>query len=110
MLDRLRVEPGSPAGIAERDSGNRLGLEKDEGEAAEADAPVVVPEAAVRRDDAESFVWVVEEGRVRRVAVETDGKTDGGFRVKAGLRGGEAVVTGDVTLSEGDAVTVAEPG
>ena len=33
MLDRLRVEPGSPAGIAERDSGDRLGLEKDEGEA-----------------------------------------------------------------------------
>jgi PPK2 family polyphosphate:nucleotide phosphotransferase len=33
VLDRLRVEPGSPAGIAERDSGDRLGLEKDEGEA-----------------------------------------------------------------------------
>ena len=32
MLADLRVEPGSPAGIAERDPEDRLGLDKDEGE------------------------------------------------------------------------------
>ncbi|MBM4266972.1 MAG: efflux RND transporter periplasmic adaptor subunit [Deltaproteobacteria bacterium] len=86
-----------------------LSEDKSAGETTEADVPVVVPEGALRRDDAESFVWVVEEGRVRRVAVETDGKTETGFRVKSGLRGGEAVVTGDVTLSDGDAVAIGEP-
>jgi PPK2 family polyphosphate:nucleotide phosphotransferase len=32
VLDRLRVDPGSPAAIAERDPSDRLGREKDEGE------------------------------------------------------------------------------
>ena len=32
MLDRLRVDPGSPAAIAARDPADRLGLEKHEGE------------------------------------------------------------------------------
>jgi PPK2 family polyphosphate:nucleotide phosphotransferase len=32
MLDHLRVEPGSPPRIAERDPGDRLGLDKDHGE------------------------------------------------------------------------------
>jgi PPK2 family polyphosphate:nucleotide phosphotransferase len=32
VLDRLRVDPGSPAAIAARDPGDRLGLEKHEGE------------------------------------------------------------------------------
>ena len=32
MLDGLRVEPGTPPRIAERDPGDRLGLDKDDGE------------------------------------------------------------------------------
>jgi PPK2 family polyphosphate:nucleotide phosphotransferase len=32
MLDGLRVEPGTPAGIADRDPADRLGTEKDDGE------------------------------------------------------------------------------
>ena len=33
MLDHLRVEPGSPPRIAERDTGDRLGLDRHDGEA-----------------------------------------------------------------------------
>jgi PPK2 family polyphosphate:nucleotide phosphotransferase len=33
MLDGLRVDPGTPARIAERDTGDRLGLDKEEGDA-----------------------------------------------------------------------------
>ncbi len=32
MLDGLKVEPGTPAGIADRDPADRLGTEKDDGE------------------------------------------------------------------------------
>jgi len=68
---------------------------------------VLVPAAAVRREGAESFVWVVREGRARRVRIETSGETGSQARVVSGLSGGESVVVGDAALREGARV---EPG
>ena len=68
---------------------------------------VLVPAAAVRREGEESFVWVVREGRARRVHVETSGEAGSQARVVAGLSGGESVVVGDASLREGARV---EPG
>ena len=55
---------------------------------------VSVPADAVHSDGAETIVWLVKEGRLERRVVEA-GPTSGGMReVRAGLTGGEVLVTG----------------
>jgi RND family efflux transporter MFP subunit len=76
--------------------------------AAGAAAPkaVLVPARALQRDNDGSFVWVVEDGRVRRAPVETSGEAGDRVRVVSGLGGGETVVVGEATLEDGQRVAV----
>ena len=71
---------------------------------------VLVPSGAVQRDNDGSYVWVVDEGRVRRAKVETAGDSGDRVRIVAGLSGGEAVVVGDTALHEGTRVTTTSKG
>lgn len=77
-----------------------------------ADAPpaVLVPARALQRDNEGSFVWLVEDGRVRRARVETSGEAGDRVRVVSGLRGGETLVVGEVTLKEGQRVATSAKG
>jgi len=66
---------------------------------------VLVPQAAVRRDDhGDSIVWTVADGRTRPVRVETGGSVGERVRVTTGLDGGETVVVSDEELAEGQRV------
>jgi RND family efflux transporter MFP subunit len=80
-------------------------LQAGESDTAEQPA-VLVPAGAVRRDEqGDSFVWVVNDGRVRRQTVETGGDVGDRVRIASGLNGGEAVVIGDSELRDGQRVT-----
>ncbi|MEW6271007.1 MAG: efflux RND transporter periplasmic adaptor subunit [Thermodesulfobacteriota bacterium] len=76
----------------------------------QAEKAVLVPASALHRDNDGSYVWVVSEGRVKRADVETAGDVGDRVRVASGLVGGEAVVVGDASLSEGQRVTTPERG
>ena len=80
----------------------RISIDYDE----RADA-LTVPRAALLEDDAEPAVFVVEEGKARRVPIEL-GYLDGEWaEVRDGLEEGARVVTaGKVTLRDGSAVQV----
>ncbi len=82
----------------------------DEVTAAEANETVVlVPAAALQRDNAGSFVWRVVEDKVQRVAVDTGGNSGDRVIVTSGLEGGEAVVAEAVELHDGARVEVRSP-
>lgn len=68
---------------------------------------LTVPRAALLEDDAEPAVFVVEEGKAKRVPIEL-GYLDGEWaEVRGGLEEGAQVVTaGKVTLRDGSAVEV----
>src|SRR5690606_6321315 len=68
---------------------------------------LTVPRAALREDEAEPAVFVVEDGKARRVAIEL-GYLDGPWaEVRGGLDEGAQVVTaGKVTLRDGSSVQV----
>jgi multidrug efflux pump subunit AcrA (membrane-fusion protein) len=53
---------------------------------------VTVPAAAVMSEGKEKFVWIVDDGRVNRVAVEAAEPREGRVLVRRGLKGGEKVV------------------
>jgi HlyD family secretion protein len=77
---------------------------------AEAGRPgVLVPRRAVRGEPSAPFVWLVDDGRARRVAL-TLGKPFGDqVQVTTGLSGGETVIVGDVpSLHDGQPVVVRE--
>lgn len=71
---------------------------------------VLVPSAAVRRDGSDrTFVWKVDQGRVRRVAVETGGQVGDQVRITSGLAADDVVVVSDdKNLRDGSAVTLAD--
>jgi HlyD family secretion protein len=70
---------------------------------------VLVPASAVHRDArGDSFVWIVDEQRVRRLDVQTAGEAGDRVRVNGGLHGGETLVLGDTELREGQKVVVRE--
>jgi multidrug efflux pump subunit AcrA (membrane-fusion protein) len=69
---------------------------------AQAGEAILVPEAAVRQDErGDTVVWVVDEGRARRVRVQTGGSANGRLRITSGLKGGEVVVVGESPSSDG---------
>jgi RND family efflux transporter MFP subunit len=73
-------------------------------------ALVLAPREAVRSEGGASYVWVVTEERLRRVAVETAGERSGKLAIAKGLSGGEALVIGPAEgLEEGQRVEVASP-
>lgn len=81
--------------------------------AAGSDAPPVVlaPPAALRSDASGAYVWAVTRGRLRRIAVETAGRSGGRVVVTSGLAGGEQLVLGDGKgLAEDMRVQVREGG
>ena len=53
---------------------------------------VFAPQAAVKTDEKGSYVWLVEDERVRRAAIETGDVQNNRIRIKNGLKGGERVV------------------
>lgn len=69
---------------------------------------VSIPAPAVRSLDGKSFVWVVRDGRVAKVDIETAGAVGDKVRVVSGLRGGEQIVVtpDDSKLRDGAAVVV----
>jgi RND family efflux transporter MFP subunit len=70
-------------------------------------AVVLVPRAALRRDDREAYVWLVRDGRAHRQPVATGAELGDQVQVTAGLAGGETLVSGDATgVSDGAAVRV----
>jgi HlyD family secretion protein len=69
---------------------------------------VSIADGAIRVEEGEAFVWSVEDGRARRIAVEVIARTGGRTRV-SGLSGGEAVVVGLAELDEGRSVSVRQP-
>ena len=77
------------------------------GDVAEA---VVVPQGAVRQEGEESYVLVIENGRVVRRAVVLGARDEasGEVGIASGLRAGEQVIAApSATLAAGTAVTVA---
>lgn len=69
------------------------------------DPLVVVPAAAVRRNErGEAFVWLVRDGRVEARPVAVGDALGGRVRVTAGLDGGEWVVVGNAALRPGQRV------
>jgi HlyD family secretion protein len=73
--------------------------------AAAAAAGAVISRGGLRRDDAgRSYVWVVEDGRSRRVDVEAGESLGDRTVVLSGLRGGERVVIGAAPEREGQRV------
>jgi RND family efflux transporter MFP subunit len=66
---------------------------------------VLIPAAAAQRDEqGDTFVWVVDDDRVRRQTIETGGDAGDNVRVASGLKGGEAVVVGNTVLRDGQRV------
>ena len=71
-------------------------------------ASVLVPAAAMRRDDqGNNFVWVADDGRARRAPVESSGSVGDRARITSGLKGGEALIVGDVLLHDGQRIQLA---
>ena len=96
MLDHLRVEPGSPPRIAERDPADRLGLDKDDGERSLARLVERIDELQylLYAEDRRSVLLVLQgldasgkDGVVRRVfaGVNPTGVKVTSFRVPAGV-------------------------
>ena len=75
-------------------------------------APIVLaPRAAIRRDEHESYVWVVADEHVRRRAVSVATELGDQVQVASGLAGGETLVVGDASgLVDGAAVKMAAAG
>jgi HlyD family secretion protein len=94
------------------DMSARITFLADPPAAGQAEQPaVLVPAAALRRDgQGTNFVWVVNDGRAQHTAVETAGDVGNRVRITSGLKGGEAVVTGDPPTRDGQRVTIARQG
>ena len=95
------------------DMGVRVAFLEEHGspDAPEVPIGVLVPRDAVGRDAAGDFVWVVQEGAVRRRPVTVSDRQGARILVSRGLQGGERVVTslGEellASLSEGKRVAV----
>jgi RND family efflux transporter MFP subunit len=70
--------------------------------------PVLAPRSAVRSDESGTFVWVVRDGRVRRVPISVGRDFGEQVHVASGLAGDETVVVGTpAALADGQAVATA---
>ncbi len=68
---------------------------------------ILVPEEAVLLRGTDSFVFRVEDGKLRRVAIKTGIRKQGEVEVRSGLGVGDRVVTGDVeNLKDGQDVRI----
>ncbi|MBI3785268.1 MAG: efflux RND transporter periplasmic adaptor subunit [Deltaproteobacteria bacterium] len=68
---------------------------------------VFAPNAALRRDaTGNNFVLVVDDGTVRERRVEAAGSSGDRVHIASGLKGGEALIVGDIALKDGQRVVV----
>jgi RND family efflux transporter MFP subunit len=68
-----------------------------------------VPSVAVQREGGDTYVWVVNEGRVERRAVTVGAENDGNVEVLAGVSSGEELVSPVVAgLEDGGKVKLAD--
>jgi RND family efflux transporter MFP subunit len=83
-----------------------------EAEPVQPGAPIVLaPRTAIRRDEHESYVWVVSDERVRRQTVTVGTELGDQVQIASGLAGGETLVVGDAsTLRDGAKVTTTAAG
>jgi len=66
----------------------------------------VIPKSAVLKAGREIFVWTIDNGRARRVALVTGRELEAGLEVKSGLAGSEIIiVTPPDNLRDGEVVT-----
>jgi RND family efflux transporter MFP subunit len=114
--DRPKATVELRAEVLERDGrilpemGVRVIFTGDEG-AQPPEPRVQAPERAVRRDADGPAAFVLEQGRVRRVALELGGAERGTVQVLSGLQGGETLVLDPpASLADGDEVRVEEGG
>ena len=71
---------------------------------------VLAPRSALRRDAREAYVWIVDDGRVRRQVVTLGTELGDQLQIASGLAGIEIVVVGDASgLVDGGAGKVAAP-
>ncbi|QIG79617.1 efflux RND transporter periplasmic adaptor subunit [Stakelama tenebrarum] len=71
---------------------------------------LAVPELAIIGEGESSFVFVVSDGKVSRVPVETGARQDGMVEIRSGLTPGQRVVTeGVVKVADGMSVRLAGP-
>jgi HlyD family secretion protein len=79
-------------------------------ELAERSNVVLVPRNAVQIDGARRYVFLVDQGRLRRREIKVGASNDTQFEAISGLSDGDSVVLpGDVPLKDGAAVRVATP-
>ncbi len=85
----------------------RLGMSATVAFAAPTPPAIRLPLTALYNDKDQTSVWVVENDKVRRVAVQVAGATGNELRVAAGLNPGQTVVTAGVNLlREGQKVSI----
>jgi RND family efflux transporter MFP subunit len=81
--------------------------DEDKTQPASQQPTTLVPKAAVHTEDGKSFVFVVHGDLVERRAVQIGGTDGDRLEVRAGLQGGERVVTAaPATLADGVKVVV----
>ena len=72
---------------------------------------VLAPRAALRRDEQEAYVWIIDDGRLRRQVVRLGTELGDQVQIATGLAGTETMVVGDAAgLVDGGAVRTAAPG
>jgi RND family efflux transporter MFP subunit len=109
---KVEVQIGKPDEWLRPDMSVRITFLEQVTPNADGDVPaqVLAPREAVRSEGGASFAWVVTEGRLRRVPLETGGERGSQVVIAQGLAGGEALVLGPVEgLAEGKRVEVLAP-
>lgn len=66
--------------------------EGKEAQGGKVEAQIYAPADSVRKDDGGSFVWTVQNGRVKRTRIEIGDATDSRVLIQRGLKGGDTVV------------------
>jgi RND family efflux transporter MFP subunit len=104
---KVEVRILEPDGKLLPDMSARVAFLPDVSAAGTGSQAVLVPSAALRREnDGRSYVWVVDGGRARRSDVETAGLVGDRVRITRGLKGDEKLVVGEPPPRDGARVSV----
>lgn len=75
---------------------------------AASDDTILLPRNAVIEKDNETYVYVINNGKAKKTAVELGIEAEDTIEIKSGLKKGDNVVTkGQTYLSDGEEVTIA---
>jgi HlyD family secretion protein len=106
---KVEVKITEPDDVLRPDMSVRIHFLAEAKPTTEGEPVVLAPRAAVRVDNGASYVWVVTEGKARRVSLTLGEEMGDRIVVRSGLLGGEALVVGDVEgIADGRKVVVAE--